>query len=285
MRSDVTRPQQWGGGWRPPWPPSVVVSDVDGTLITPERLVPHGTREGLAALREAGVAVVLCTGRMVHTARVMARRLGLTSGLMICYQGAVVADIAGGPWLYHRPIAHEDAIDVVRHVRSLGRHLNAHVDDRFCVEEMDRWTEMYAAYAEVAVDFVPDLEALVREREPTKFTVMTEPDDALALLPGLQARWRDRLYVTQSLPHVVEVTTAGATKAATLDWLLNDLRLDAGRAVACGDGRNDIDMLRWAGFAVAVAEASGPVREAADLVVPRDELGALFIRLAGTSRT
>ena len=116
--------------------------------------------------------------------------LGLTSGLMVCYQGAVVVDIAGGPWLYHRPIGHEDAVAVVRHVRALGRHLNAHVDDRFCVEELDEWAELYASYAEVGVEVVPDLEALVREREPTKFTIMTQPDDALALLPGLQARWR-----------------------------------------------------------------------------------------------
>ncbi len=252
---------------------------MDGTLITPDRVVPSGTREGLAALLAAQVRVVLCTGRMVHTARAMAIRLGLTSGLMVCYQGAVVTDIAGGPWLYHRPISRDDAADVVRHIRSLGRHLNAHVDDRFCVEQMDRWTAMYAAYAEVAVDRVPDLLALVREREPTKFTIMTEPDDALALLPGLQARWEGRLYVTQSLPHVIELTTAGATKAMTLDWLAGDLQLDAARTVACGDGRNDIDMLRWAGFAAAVAEASAPVREAADLVVPRDELGAFFARL------
>ena len=202
---------------------------------------------------------------------------------MVCYQGAVVVDIAGGPWLYHRPIGHEDAVAVVRHVRALGRHLNAHVDDRFCVEELDEWAELYASYAEVGVEVVPDLEALVREREPTKFTIMTQPDDALALLPGLQARWRGRLYVTQSLPHVIEVTTAGATKAATLDWLVRDLGLDPARSVACGDGRNDIDMLRWSGLAVAVAEASAPVREAADLVVPRDRLGAFFTRLVTDS--
>ena len=46
--------------------------------------------------------------------------------------------------------------------------------------------------------------------------------------------------------------------------------------MACGDGWNDVDMMRWAGLGVAVAEASADVRATAQLVVPRDELGALF---------
>ena len=56
--------------------------------------------------------------------------------------------------------------------------------------------------------------------------------------------------------------------------------LEARRAVACGDGLNDLDMLEWAGFAVAMAEADPRVKEAADLVLPQVEIGGLLERLA-----
>ncbi len=50
--------------------------------------------------------------------------------------------------------------------------------------------------------------------------------------------------------------------------------------MACGDGMNDVDMLRWAGVGVAVAEAEPAVRAAADLIVARADLPALFRTLA-----
>jgi hydroxymethylpyrimidine pyrophosphatase-like HAD family hydrolase len=56
------------------------------------------------------------------------------------------------------------------------------------------------------------------------------------------------------------------------------------RVVTLGDGMNDVDMLEWAGLGVAVAEAARPVRDAADLVMPRADVPALLRELAARSR-
>ena len=71
-----------------------------------------------------------------------------------------------------------------------------------------------------------------------------------------------------------------ATKSRALEFLCARLGLRRERTVACGDGLNDIDMLRWAGLGVAMAQAAPAVREAAGLVVAQDALGGLFERLA-----
>ena len=76
------------------------------------------------------------------------------------------------------------------------------------------------------------------------------------LLPELQARWDGRLYVTRSLPHFIEISDPQATKSAALAYLCERLPAARERTVACGDGWNDVDMMRWAGLGVAVAEAS-----------------------------
>jgi Cof subfamily protein (haloacid dehalogenase superfamily) len=260
--------------------PGLVACDLDGTLLSAQLEFSPGLVDALADLRASGTLVVICTGRMFVSARRVAERLGLRDGPIICYQGGMVAELAGGEVLRHTRIEGGVAAEVVREVRALGRHLNAYVDDRLYVEDLDEWARRYAEYAEVGIEQVADLEKLVRRRPPTKFVVLSEAADVDGLVPRLQELWRDRLYVVRSQATYLEIAAPGVSKSGALAWLCERLGVSRAHTVACGDGHNDVDMLRWAGLGVAVAEAGAGVREAADVVVPRDELPALFRVLA-----
>jgi Cof subfamily protein (haloacid dehalogenase superfamily) len=264
--------------------PDLVASDLDGTLLPPSLEFLPETAAGVARLRAAGVPFVVCTGRMFKSARRVIARLGLTTGPIVCYQGALVADLATGEWSRHLPIPAHLAAEVVLVMRELGRHVNVYVGDELYVEQDDDWARRYAEYAEVGMNVVSDLTAVVTT-PPTKIVVSTDSDDVTSLLPELQARWDGRLYVTRSLPHFIEISDHKATKSAALAYLCARLPAARERTVACGDGWNDVDMMRWAGLGVAVAEASDDVRAAAGLVVPRDRLGELFAALAAAPRT
>jgi len=259
--------------------PDLVACDLDGTLLAPSLEFLPGTAVGVERLRVAGVPLVVCTGRMFKSARRVIAQLGLTSGPIVCYQGALVADLGTREWTRHLPISTDLATDVVLAMRELARHVNVYVGDELYVEQDDDWARRYAEYAEVGLNVVPDLTAVVTTA-PTKIVVTTDPDDVTKLLPELQARWDGRLYVTRSLPHFIEISDPKATKSAALSYLCERLSAARERTVACGDGWNDIDMIRWAKLGVAVAEASADVRAAADLVVSRDRLGELFGALA-----
>lgn len=265
--------------------PDLVASDLDGTLLPPDLEFTAETIAGVRRLHEAGITFVICTGRMLRSTRRMAARLAIEDGPIICYQGALVADLGSGEWLLHRPVSQEMAADVVRRARDIGRHLNVYVDDRLFVEQLDDWARRYAEYAEVAVNAVDDLLTVVADKAPTKLVITTEPDDAAALTPELQRRWEGRLVVTRSQLPYIEITDVCATKSHALEFLCTRLGLRRERTVACGDGLNDVDMLRWAGLGVAMAQATPAVREVADLVVAQDELGGLFARLAAAPAT
>ena len=261
--------------------PDLVAADLDGTLLTPELESSPELPGALVALEAAGVPFLICTGRMFRSARRVAAQLGLRRGPIVCYQGAMVADLGTGARLLHRPMEGDVAAAVVRRLRDLGRHLNAYIDDQLYVEQLDEWARQYAEYAEVGIELVDDLAAEVAARPPTKFVVLSEPEDVDVLLPRLQEEWGDRLYVARSQPSYIELAAPGVSKSGALQWLCDREGLRRSRTVACGDAQNDIDMLRWAGLGVAVAEAAPDVLAAADLVVARARLPALLVRLAG----
>ena len=267
----------------PGFRPALVAADLDGTLIGRDLTWAHGLPEALADLRAAGVSVVICTGRMLQSARRVVARLGLSDGPVICYQGALVADLASGEWLRHVPMDGEAATDVVRHVRAMRRQLNAYIDDLLYVEQVNEWARRYAEHVEVDIHTVDDMEVEVLRRPPTKLVLVSSPADVDEILPGLQERWRGRLYVTRSQPDYIEFADGSVSKSGALAWLC--ARLDVGReaVVTLGDGMNDVDMLEWAGLGVAVAEAAEPVRAAADLVVPRAAIPAVLTELAKAS--
>jgi Cof subfamily protein (haloacid dehalogenase superfamily) len=260
--------------------PDLVASDLDGTLLPADAEDMPRTRQALDRLRVAGIPFLICTGRMFCSARRVAAKLGLEDGPVICYKGAMVADLATGEYLLHRPMNEKAAAEVVRHLRVLGRHINAYIDDRLLVEEIDDWARFYAEHTEVGIELVPDLEAAVMARPPTKLVAISDPADVERLLPELQERWRGRLFVVRSQPEYIEIADVSVTKSGALEWLCAREGWRRDRSVACGDGHNDIDMLRWAGLGVAMAEAAPEVRAAAGLVVPHEELPGLLVRLS-----
>ena len=266
--------------WSPPWRPGLVACDLDGTLLGPELVFADATRAGVGALRAAGVKIVICTGRMFQSARPHAAELGLRDGPIVCYGGALVADLETGEWLRHQPIDGATAAALVRFARQRGLHVNAYVDDELHVEVDDRWTAWTTGYAKVGVTLVDDLLPIVA-RGPTKLVVAADPDEAARLGPEIARRFAGRLRAATSLPHFIEINAAAVSKAGTLEWLRAEgLHVASERTVACGDGLNDVDMLEWAALGVAMAEGAEGARRVAGLVVSREGIGELFERLA-----
>jgi hydroxymethylpyrimidine pyrophosphatase-like HAD family hydrolase len=79
-------------------------------------------------------------------------------------------------------------------------------------------------------------------------------------------RFAGRLYISKSLPHFLEFASPDVTKAAGLEFLAKHLGFTRERTVAFGDGENDIELVDWAAYGVAVANADDRVKEIADFV-------------------
>jgi len=246
--------------------------DLDRTLLPETLVLGQRTRSAIHAARAAGIHVVIVTGRMFQSARPYALELGIDDPV-VCYQGAVVAEPASGRFLRHIPIPLELARETIAAVEAEGFHLNCYVDDQLYVAEETPESERYARFQNLVVHPVGDLLAWLQE-PPTKLVAVDEPEKLDRLEANMKQRFAGRLYISKSLPYFLELAAPGVTKGSGLAFVAERLGFTAEETVAFGDGENDVELLEWAGYAIAVANAHPRTQAAADLVAPSvDEEG------------
>jgi Cof subfamily protein (haloacid dehalogenase superfamily) len=186
---------------------------------------------------------------------------------VVCYQGAVVADPRTGEFLRHEPIPLELAKETIAAVDAEGFHLNCYVDDELYVREVTPEARAYADFQHLAIHAVGDLAAWL-DRPPTKLVAVGDPEELDALEVRMKARFGGRLYISKSLPYFLEFANPEVTKASGLAFLAEHLGFERERTVAFGDGENDVELLEWADYGVAVANAHERVLAVADFVCP-----------------
>ena len=241
------------------------------------------TRAALAATRAAGVHVVLVTGRMFRAVRPYALEAGLDDPV-VCYQGAVVAEPVSGRWLRHVPIPLDLAREAIAALNDEGFGLNCYVDDELYVAEVTPEARRYADFQHIQLHEVGDLLAWLDE-PPTKLVVIDDPGMLDELKQRMLARFDGRLYISKSLPYFLEFAAPDVTKAAGLDYLSERVGFSQQRTLAFGDGENDVELVAWAAYGVAVANAHERVKAVADFVCPPvDEEGVAQVLEAFLAR-
>jgi hypothetical protein len=210
--------------------------------------------------------VIIVTGRMFRSTRPFALEAGLDE-LVICYQGAVVADVTSGEFLRHVCIPRADALEAIDAVIEAGFHINCYVDDNLYVAKVNKEALAYANFNHIDVHEVGDLREWLTA-DPTKLVAVGDPDALSELEDVLKPRFRGKLFVSKSLPHFLEFANPEVSKGAGLQFVADRLGFTAAETVAGGDGENDRELLDWAGFGVAVANAHEDILARADLVVP-----------------
>jgi Cof subfamily protein (haloacid dehalogenase superfamily) len=210
--------------------------------------------------------VVVVTGRMFRSVRPYLEQAGL-DGPVVCYQGAAVVEPASGRFLRHEPIPLELAREAIAAVQESGFSLNCYVDDELYVAAETPEARAYADFQHIPLHLVGDLLAWL-EQPPTKLVVVDEPWTLDRLKPRLLARFDGRLFIAKSLPFFLELASPDVSKGSGMEFLAAHTGFAAERTVAFGDGENDLELLDWAGYGIAVENAHGLLKERADWTCP-----------------
>ena len=210
--------------------------------------------------------MIVVTGRMFQAVRPY-----LTGPEpVVCYQGAVVADPATGEFLRHVPIPLALAREGIDAIQSAGYGLNCYVDDELYVAEVTPEAAQYASFQHIELRVVgPLLDWL--ERPPTKLVVVGDPQRLDGLAGDLKARFDGRLFIAKSLPFFLELAHPDVSKGTGLQFVADRLGFTRDVTVAFGDGENDLELIDWAAYAVAVENAHSVVKARANFVCPSAE--------------
>jgi Cof subfamily protein (haloacid dehalogenase superfamily) len=166
-----------------------------------------------------------------------------------------------------------EAREVITAVEALGYTILVYVDDELYVSHETPESDAYAGFQHLVVHPVGDLQAWL-PKAPTKLVCVGDPHALDELEVEMKARFAGRLFVSKSLPHFLEFASPAVDKGSGLDFAAERVGFSRERSVAFGDGENDVELIDWAGYGVAVANAHPKVLAAADFICPSvDEEG------------
>ncbi|MDG4763120.1 Cof-type HAD-IIB family hydrolase [Solwaraspora sp. WMMD406] len=246
--------------------PQLVATDLDGTLLRPDKSVSARTAAALDKFQARGGRVILVTGRPVRWLAAVYEQLREPVPA-VCANGAVVFDPHTDTVLRADPLDPEIMAEVARRLRAEVPDVvfAVEVDDgrlmRHCADWPAHWNSDHPSALLVTdpADLLtaPAVKLLARSSQD-------DPDVFVQTVAGALAGLAEATHSSKS--GLVEISAAGVTKAAGLAWLCTRLDVTAAEVVAFGDMPNDVPMLTWAGRAVAMANAHPAVREIADAV-------------------
>jgi Cof subfamily protein (haloacid dehalogenase superfamily) len=242
----------------------LIALDVDGTLVDHEGSMTEEVRDAAQAVIEAGHDVIIATGRSLGATVPVIRLLGITSGYAVCSNGGVTLRIdaaaPGGFEVLERvTFDPRPALTALRERLPSAKY--ALEDDRGRFLSTESFQDASFGSEAESVDFEEMLESrAVRVVVFSTDSSAEEFGEAVASI-GLHG-------VTYSVGWTawLDIAAAGVTKASALEVLRQRLGTDPRLTVAVGDGRNDIEMLQWAGRGVAMGQAPEEVRSAASEV-------------------
>ncbi|MBB6627829.1 HAD family phosphatase [Nocardioides sp. KIGAM211] len=247
----------------------MVALDIDGTLLkwvegagtTHEEVAP-AVRDAVRRAQDAGAHVVLASGRSPHGMTGIADLLGLHR------EGAeplwIVA--SNGAVVFRYPpleVVHEETFDAREAVAQVLEHhptALVAVEERGVGYRVNRHFPDGELSGEMTLTEVEDIVA-----GPVSRVIIRDPDataeDFVALAERLGLHGTN--YVV-GWTAWLDLAPVGVSKASGLQHVADELGVTAADALAIGDGRNDIEMLQWAGRGVAMGQAVQEVLDAAD---------------------
>lgn len=243
---------------------SLVLADVDGTLVTEEKVLTKRAQASVSALHDAGIRFAITSGRPPRGMAMLFRALdletpiaGFNGGLFvdrhlaILEQKTLPADVA------------RQAIDLMR---AHGLDTWVYRGNDWLITKADAphvareaWTVKFQAKVVSDVGgHLQDVAKIVGVSDDLERVRRCEAD--------AQAAFGQHATANRSQPYYLDVTNKDANKGAVLKYLAEHLGVSPEEIATIGDQPNDVVMFKGAGFSIAMGNASKEVQAQATAV-------------------
>ncbi|MBZ5535115.1 MAG: HAD family hydrolase [Acidobacteriia bacterium] len=240
----------------------LVVSDVDGTLITPNHEITARAKRAVLRLKEHAIGFTIASSRPPRGLEMLLEALDIVLPFAP-FNGAQIASPEGR-------VLEKQIIPVA----SIGRvwsiaeefHLNlwAYRGWKWFARRRDEFVER----EEHTVGFTARVFERIEDcfEDCPKLTVVGMPEIVALCAQTIRQELGSELAATQSQPRFIDITVKGANKGSVITSLSRILQIPVERVAAIGDGPNDVEMFARAGLSIAMGNGSEVVQKAARYV-------------------
>ncbi len=246
---------------------ALVISDIDGTLITSNHEVTAATRATAARLYENGINLALSSSRPPRSIRPLAAALNLHSPFA-AFNGALIVNAEG-------EVAARSQIEpeIMARIRAIAE---AHDINVWIYDENDWYARVRDAFVE-REEHTAGFDANLADYEraaatpAAKLTVVGKPEFVAIAEREVLAEFPRQVSASKSKPRFLDVTAFGMHKGAVVTRLAQTYGVEQSQIAVIGDGPNDIEMFRQAGLSIAMGQAVDEVRNFAKVATTSND--------------
>jgi len=236
----------------------VIVSDLDGTLLTPEHVVSEQTKVTIHKLLKQGKKFIIATGR--HNVDVDAIRKTIDAEIYLITSNGARVHNNKGELIYSKNVPVGIAQMIAEIPLPSTIQTNIYRDDEWFVDKPNPAILNFSQDSSFGYQ-VADLVTL-EKTGIAKFFFCGPHADLVILAAEINAQYSTQLNVSFSLPDCLEVMDINVNKAIALTEVLKIKGFTMAETVAFGDGMNDIEMLQAVAKGLVMGNASTMLKSA-----------------------
>lgn len=246
---------------------ALVISDIDGTLITSNHEVTEASRAAAARLRERGIALSLASSRPPRSIQPIAAELGLQSPFA-AFNGALLINSAGQ--VTARSSLRPEITEYISAIAArLGINVWIYDETAWYAPVRDAFVEREEHTAGFAASLAGYAQAL--RSNATKLTVVGKPERVAEAASQVSQELAREVSASRSKPRFLDVTEFGMHKGSVVTRLAGAYGVAPAQVAVIGDGPNDIEMFQQAGLSIAMGQAVDEVRAAASVATTSND--------------
>lgn len=252
----------------------IIASDVDGTLNNDKHIVSEGNVQAIKKALDAGIKVVLCSGRAPVSLAEYAKKIGLdTKGCYgIGHNGAVVYEADSHNILFETGMDKNVVKEVIKEVKSISDEVLISLfgkGNRILTEKRIPLLKDYKEEDIMDIQIVNNLETAVNE-DIIKIIVMGDRKKLDHIYNEVSKLKNNNYNMVFSAEIILEFMPVNTNKAEGIKYLAKHLNVDLKDIAAIGDNYNDIEMVEEVGLGIAIANAVQPLKDVANYITKRN---------------
>ncbi len=269
----------------------LLFTDLDGTLLTDDKQILDVDMSAISKMLEKGHKLVLCTGRPLTSAKMLAKRYGFDRPgfFLVSFNGGLIYDYATEKSILTRRISVDDVKFIMDRAHECGMHAHTYAGDLVVSEHETEQLKTYCRIMQmdylvvndireyfgsegVTSGMAPNVPINVVVKPPIKVNIITPFDHGS--LVDFRAEMRKttagKLFDVFSKPEMLEFSHMKSNKGDAVRFMADFYKVPLSDTIAVGDEENDCPMIEAAGVGVAMSNASEVAKKVANYVTESD---------------